>query len=148
MDFYSDSIVDEPDQMLSTNNSKGSKDQDQQKFRVGNGPFHRSCSPHIQEFSELIQKVSTKVLKYTLLTNQQRLLAGAMWEAQNYGGSESKCIKRLQELYGSQWRSMTKLADHMEPVRTYYELVLLLDHERQWAEATKTVKLHKQQDNK
>lgn len=118
------------------------------KFGPGDRSPHRSCSPHIQEFSELIQKVSTKVLKYTLLTNQQRLFAEAMWEAQNYGGSESKCIKRLQELYGSQWRSMTKLSDHMEPVRTYYEMVLLLDHERQWAEAKKTVKLHKQQDNK
>jgi hypothetical protein len=148
MNLYSDSIVDEPHQMLNPDNPQGSKKQDQEKFRVSNGPFHHSCSPHIKEFSELIQKVSTKVLKYTLLTNQQRLFAEAMWEAQNYGGSESKCIKRLQELYGIQWRSMTKLSDHMEPVRTYYEMVLLLDHERQWSEATKTVKLHKQQDSK
>jgi hypothetical protein len=82
------------------------------------------------------------------MTQQQRLFAEAMWEAQNYGGSESKCVKRLQELYGSQWRSMTKLSDHMEPVRTYYELVLMLDHERQWAEASKNVKLHEQQGTK
>lgn len=148
MNLYSDSIVDEPYQMLNPNNPQGSEDQDQQKFGPGDGSPHHSFSPHIQEFSELIQKVSTKVLKYTLLTNQQRLFAKAMWEAQNYGGSESKCIKRLQELYGSQWRSMTKLSDHMEPVRTYYELILLLEHEKQWAEATKTVKLHEQQDKK
>jgi hypothetical protein len=148
MNLYSDSIVDEPYQVLNSDNPQRSENQDQKQLSVSNGPFHCSFSPHIKEFSELIQKVSTKVLKYTLLTNQQRLFAEAMWEAQNYGGSESKCIKRLQELYGSQWRSITKLSDHMEPVRPYYEMVLLLDHERQWADTTKTVKLHEQQDNK
>lgn len=148
MNLYSDSIVDEPRYMLDTNDPKGAEDQDQQKFCVSDGSSHESCSPYIEEFSQLLRKVSTEVLKFTLMTNQQRLFAEALWEAQNYGGSESKCIKSLQERYGSQWRSMTKLSDHVEPVRTYYELVLLLDHERQWAEATKNVKLREQQDTK
>lgn len=134
--------------MLNPNETQGSEDQEQKQLGVGDRPFHHSCSPYIEEFSELLKKVSTEVLKFTLMTNQQRLFAEALWEAQNYGGSESKCIKRLQELYGSQWRSVTKLSDHMEPVRTYYELVLLLDHEKQWADASKPVKLHEQQDNK
>ena len=134
--------------MLNPNETQGSEDQEQKQLGVGDRPFHRSCSPYIEEFSELLKKVSTEVLKFTLMTNQQRLFAEALWEAQNYGGSESKCIKRLQELYGSQWRSITKVSDHMEPVRTYYELVLLLDHEKQWADASKPVKLHEQQDNK
>ena len=148
MNLYSDSIVDEPHQVLHSNEPERSEDQNQDEFCVGNGPSHRSCSPYIDEFSELIKKVSTDVLKHTLMTHQQRLFAEALWEAQNYGGSESKCVKRLQELYGSRWRSITKVSDHMDPVRTYYELVLLLDHENQWANASKTVKLRKQQGNK
>ena len=148
MNLYSDSIVDEPHQVLHPNEPKRSEDKEQKELGVSDRPSHRSCSPYIKEFSELLSKVSTEVLKHTLMTHQQRLFAEALWEAQNYGGSESKCIKRLQELYGSQWRSITKVSDHMDPVRTYYELVLLLDHENQWANASKTVKLRKQQGNK
>ena len=148
MNLYSDSIADEPHQMLNPNEAQGSEDKEQEELGVSDRPSHCSFSPYIEEFSQLLGKVSTEVLKFTLMTQQQRLFAEAVWEAQNYGGSESKCVKRLQELYGSQWRSMTKLSDHMEPVRTYYELVLMLDHERQWAEASKNVKLHEQQGTK
>ena len=105
MNLYSDSIVDEPHQMLNPNEAQGSEDKDQQKFGPGqiissshDWQAHRSCSPYIDEFSELIRKVSTDVLKHTLMTHRQRLFAEALWEAQNYGGSESKCVKRLQEL--------------------------------------------------
>lgn len=125
---------------------QGPKDSNQQQFSVSNGSAHFSCSPYMQEFSELVSKVSINVLKFTLLTYQQRLFAEALWEAANYGGSESKCKKRLQELYGDHWRSLTRIEDHMEPVRPYYELVLLLDHEKQWASIKKDVKLHTQHD--
>jgi len=134
--------------MLNPNEAQGSQSQQQQQLCVSDRPLHCSCSPYIDEFSELLSKVSTDVLKHTLMTHQQRLFAEALWEAQNYGGSESKCVKHLQELYGSQWRSIAKVSDRMEPVRTYYEMVLLLDHEKQWADATKNVKLREQQDTK
>ena len=129
--------------MVSANNTKRSQDQDQEQFCVSQGSSHGSCSPYIEEFSGLIRKVSIEVLKSVLLTRQQRSFAESLWEAENYGGSESKCIKRLQELYGNDWRSLVKLCDHMNPLRSYYELVLILDHEKQWANAPKNVKLHK-----
>ena len=134
--------------MLEANEAKRSQGQDQQEFSVGNAAAHFSYSPYIQEFSELLSRVSIDVLKFTLLTYQQRLFAEALWEAANYGGSEAKCTKRLQELYGDQWHRLTRISEHMEPKRAYYELVLILDHEKQWAAVKKDVKLHSQQDKK
>lgn len=133
MNLYSDSIVDEPRQMLDANDAQWSKDEDQKKFSVCDGTLHTFKSPYTQEFSELLAKVPIDILKYTLMTNQQRLFAQSLWEAENYGGSEYKCIKHLKELYGNNWQKFTKQSDHMKPIRDYYEYVLILDHEMQWA---------------
>jgi hypothetical protein len=142
-DFYTDSIGDKPVKMLETNEPQRSQDEDQEKFCPGDGPAHDVQYPFIEEFSELLQKVSTDVLKFKLMTYQQRQLAEAMWAAANYGGSEAKCAKHLKDIYGSKWYEMTSIADHMEDIRPYCEYVLILDHQKQWKDSEKLAKLSK-----
>lgn len=125
--------------MLKTNKGKRAKDKDQQQLCVSDGPSHDSEYPFIQEFSEFISGVPMNSLLYTLMTYQQRLLAKAIWEAENYGGSESKCIERLKDIYGYHWHQVTKLSDHMKPFRDYCEYVLILDHLHQWNKQKKSL---------
>lgn len=127
--------------MLNPDHPQGSENQDQQKLSVSDWAFHAERYPFIQEFSEFIASVSMNALKYTLMTYQQRLLANAMWEAHNYGGSEAKCKAHLKELYGPKWYQVTSIEDHMENPRPYYEYVLILEHQKQWDEARKRAKL-------
>jgi hypothetical protein len=127
--------------MLNTSKSDGGQEQDQQQLSVGNVATHGQRYPFIQEFSEFLSSVSTHALKYKLMTYQQRLLARSLWEAENYGGSKSKCEARLKEIYGSDWRSITRVEDHMTPEREYCEYVLILEHQKQWNEAQEKAKL-------
>jgi hypothetical protein len=76
--------------------------------------------------------VSTKALKYQLMTYQQRLMAKALWEATNFGGSKEKCIEHLTKVYGPRWRQVTTFEEHMEEERVYCEYVLILEHMKQW----------------
>ena len=124
MDLYSDSIVNKPVKMLKANETKGSQNQDQDQLSVSDVAFHESYSPYKEEFSELLSKVSTKVLRSELMTHQQRMLARALWEACNYGG-----------------RPTPGDLKNMEPERIYCEWVLKIDHEQQWKKAKKHVKL-------
>ena len=124
MDLYSDSIVNKPVKMLKANEAKGSQNQDQDQLSVSDVAFHESYSPYKEEFSELLSKVSTKVLRSELMTHQQRMLARALWEACNYGG-----------------RPTPGDLKNMEPERIYCEWVLKIDHEQQWKKAKKHVKL-------
>ena len=78
----------------------------------------------MEEFNQLLAKVSTKVLWSELMTYQQRLSAKALWEACNYGGKPTPGDLR-----------------HMEPKRNYAEWVLRMDHRQQWNKFQKTVKL-------
>jgi len=103
--------------------------------------FHTKPYLFIDEFSEFIASVSTESLKAHLMTPQQCQLAKAVWEAENYGGSEAKCAARLQEIYGPKWREITSIKEHMTPLRDYYEYVLILDHQRQWEQSKKLAKL-------
>ena len=110
--------------MLKANEAKGSQNQDQDQLSVSDVAFHESYSPYKEEFSELLSKVSTKVLRSELMTHQQRMLARALWEACNYGG-----------------RPTPGDLKNMEPERKYCEWVLQIDHEQQWKNAKKSVKL-------
>ena len=127
--------------MLSSGESKGDENQDQDELGPGDGATHDEKYPFIHEFSEFIASVSTESLKTKLMTPQQVQLATAIWEAENYGGSEAKCVARLKEIYGPRWREVTSVKEHMSPVRDYYEYVLILDHQRQWEQAKKLAKL-------
>lgn len=129
--------------MLQTDEPQRSQDEDQQQFCPGDGATHEMQYPFIAEFSELLRKVSTDVLKSRLLTYQQRLLAESIWAAENYGGSEAKCAKHLKEIYGPKWYELTSVSSHMDDVREYYELVLILDHQEQWKDYKKLAKLSK-----
>ncbi len=79
------------------------------------------------------------------MTNQQKNLAKALWEAENYGGDTEKAKKRLSETHGPQWFKSIKFKDYFHPLREYRELVLILEHQRQWAEQKKFAKIN--QDN-
>jgi hypothetical protein len=124
---------------LGTKESKRAENQDQDEFRVCDRAAHDEKYPFIQEFSEFLASVSTDSLKYKLMTCQQRTFAEALWAAENYGGDYRKCEKRLEEIYGSEWRTVTQLKDHMAEVREYYEYVLILDHQRQWEKSKNTL---------
>jgi len=67
-----------------------------------------------------------------LMNPIQKKFAEALWEAENYGGSVEKCKKRLIEIHGPKWREVTSIKDHMKSKKEYYELVLLIDHKKQW----------------
>jgi hypothetical protein len=110
--------------MLDTNNSKGAKDQDQQKLCDSDRSFHVDACTNIDEFNQLLAKVSTDVLWKILMTPQQRMMATALWEACNYGG-----------------RPKPGDLKHMEKKRDYAEWVLRIDHRQQWNKSQKPVKL-------
>lgn len=113
-------------------NAQGAENQDQQELRISDRPAHKTIYPFIEEFSEFIASVSTESLKYKLMTQQQRTLAEAIWAAENYGGDAKKCEKRLEEIYGSDWKTVTSIKENMTDLREYYEYVLILEHQRQW----------------
>lgn len=115
--------------------------QDQEQLSPRKGPLHNRKYPFIEEFSEFIANVSTESLKTKLMTQQQVQFAKAVWEAENYGGSEAKCAARLKEIYGPKWREVTSIKQHMTPLRDYYEYVLILEHQRQWEQSKKLAKL-------
>lgn len=128
--FYTDSILNKPVKVLNPDEAQRSQDQDQEQLGVSDVAFHESYSPYREEFSELLAKVSTKVLKNELMTNQQRMLARALWEACNYGGKPKPGDFK-----------------NMEPERLYCEWVLKIDHEQQWKNAKKHVKLTQNVEN-
>ena len=130
--FYSDSIGDKPVQILNSPDAQRAEDQNQQELSIRDRPAHKDKYPFIEEFSEFISSVSIESLKYKLMTQQQRSIAEAFWAAENYGGDSRKCEKRLEEIYGKDWYTVTKLSDHMAELREYYEYVLILEHQRQW----------------
>jgi hypothetical protein len=112
--------------MLNTDNSKGAEDDDQQKLGVceTSPRFHENNSLYKTEFSALLVKMSIKTMEM-LLTQQQKQLAVALWEACNYGG-----------------RPKPENMRDMEPIRAYYEWVLQMENTKQWKIAQKSGKLH------
>ena len=81
------------------------------------------------------------------MTFQQRLFAKALWEAENYGGSISKCKAHLKEIYGDFWYQHTSVEDHFTDEREYCEYVLKLDHLKQWDNKQKLAKLQQNLDS-
>jgi hypothetical protein len=114
MHFYADSIRNKPVQMLNADHARGEQNQNQKKFGPSQRLFH-SSSPFKQEFSALLESLSTKALEY-LMTNQQKNMAKALWEACNYGN-----------------RPKPENFKDMEPLRDYQIWVLTIEHEQQWA---------------
>jgi len=134
-------------QFLDTNNGCWHQDQDQEQLSVGDGSAHGQKYPFIEEFSDFIASVSTSSLKFKLMTFQQRLFAKALWEAENYGGSISKCKAHLKEIYGDFWCQLTSVEDHFTDEREYCEYVLKLDHLKQWDNQQKLAKLQQNLDS-
>ena len=117
--------------MLNPNKTNGQKSQNQKKLSISNGATHDKKYPFLQEFSGLIAELSIERL-LELMTYKQKMFAIAIWEAENYGGSEVKCEKRLKEIHGSKWYQVTSIEEHMADKRDYYEYVLRIDHKKQW----------------
>ena len=95
--------------MEPTNHEHCSED----KLRVSNWATH-SPSPFTDDFNDLLKAMSTKTM-LSLMSSQQKNFAHSLWEAENYGG-----------------RPKPGDLKNMTPKRDYYELVLLMDHQRQW----------------
>lgn len=98
-------------QLGSTNEQGNDKDQ----LSVGDGAFHE-YSPFTEDFNELLKAMSTKTM-LSLMSTQQKNFAKSLWEASNFGG-----------------RPKPGDLKYLEPKRDYYELVLMMDHQRQWEE--------------
>ena len=117
--------------MLNANNTDRQQSQNQKQLSIGNRATHDKKYPFLSEFSDLISKLSiAKLLE--LMTQQQIIFAKSLWEAANYGGSEIKCEKRLKEIHGPKWYQVTSIEENMEDIRGYYELILRIDHTKQW----------------
>ena len=117
--------------MLSTKNTNRQKSQNLNQLSISNRATHNKDYPFLTEFSDLIAKLSIDEL-LGLMTYQQKMFANSLWEAENYGGLEAKCEKRLEELYGTKWYEITSIEDNMANKKEYYELVLRIDHRKQW----------------
>jgi len=117
--------------MLGTNNANGQKREDQEQLSISDRSAHDEQYPFLKEFSDLISKLSIEKL-LELMTGQQKKFANSIWEAENYGGSEAKCEKRLKELHGPKWYQITSIDENMEDIRDYYEYILQIDHKKQW----------------
>ena len=87
----------------------------QDQLSVSNGATHQ-CSPFTEDFNDLLKAMSTKTM-LSLMSTQQRNFAKSLWEASNFGG-----------------RPKPGDLKYLEPKRDYYELVLMMDHQRQWEE--------------
>ena len=127
--------------MLSTNVTKRQKTQDQHQFSVGDRSSHEQQYPFLREFSRLISKVSIKILEKELLSNRQKEFAKIIWDANNYGGSREKCKKQLVNKYGEKWEDITTIDENMEDIKKYYELVLIIDHKKQWDKHEKSANI-------
>lgn len=88
---------------------------DQDQLSVGNGALHK-YSPFTEHFNELLKAMSTKTM-LSLMSTQQKNFAKSLWEASNFGG-----------------RPKPGDMKYLEDKRDYYELVLMMDHQRQWEE--------------
>lgn len=97
---------------LETTDDQGN---DQDQLSVGKRSFHNQ-SPFTEDFQDLLKMMSTKTM-LSLMSTQQKHLAKALWEAENFGGKPLP--GQLSQVY---------------PIRDYYELVLMMDHQRQWEE--------------
>jgi hypothetical protein len=98
-------------QLDTTNDHKDHQDQ----LSVSQLPAHGS-SPFTKDFNDLLKAMSTKTM-LSLMSTQQKNLAKAMWQACNWGG-----------------KPLPKDFKAVEDVRDYYELVLMMEHQRQWEE--------------
>jgi len=93
--------------------SSGQQDDNQDQLSISNRSFH-SKSPFVEDFKDLLKLMSTKTM-LSLMSTQQKNLARALWEAENFGGKPLP--GQLSQVY---------------PIREYYEWVLLMEHQRQW----------------
>jgi hypothetical protein len=105
------------DQLEAADGQQSNQDQ----LSISNGATHQ-CSPFTEDFKDLLKAMSTKTM-LSLMSTQQRNLANSLWEASNFGG-----------------RPKPGDLKHLEPKRDYYELVLMMDHQRQWEERVRYCK--------
>ena len=99
--------------MGSQGSTSDAHEDNQDQLGVSDGASH-CVSPFTEDFKELLSLMSTKKM-LSLMSTQQKNFAKALWEAENYGGRPKP--GDLKNVY---------------PKRDYYELVLMMDHQKQW----------------
>ncbi len=124
MDLYTDITTNKLRQVSHPYCPKRHEDEEQNQLSVSDGLFHEEENPlHMAQFNELLASMSTKIM-YSLMTQQEKQVAKAFWEACNYGG-----------------RPKPGDLKNMEDKRIYYEWVLRLAHLKQCDKFLKNVKI-------
>ena len=107
--------------MLHPDKSNGEKSTNEDQFSPSNrSTHHKKCASDSEEFSRLLKSLPDELLFGELSTYQQRLLANSLWEAENWGGKPKP----------GNFKDVI-------PKRDYLELVIRIEHERQWCEFLK-----------
>jgi len=124
MDLYTDITTNKLRQVSHPYCPKRHEDEEQNQLSVSDGLFHEEENPfHMAQFNELLASMSTKIM-HSLMTQQEKQVAKAFWEACNYGG-----------------RPKPGDLKNMEDKRIYYEWVLRLAHLKQCDKFLKNVKI-------
>lgn len=124
MDLYTDITTNKLRQVSNPYCPKGHEDKEQNQLGIGDGLFHGEENPlHMAQFNELLASMSTKVM-HSLMTQQEKQIAKAFWEACNYGG-----------------RPKPGDLKNMEDKRIYYAWVLRITHAIQCDKFLKNVKI-------
>lgn len=124
VDLYTDSICDKPVQMLDPSESKREQQDNKKQFGPGDGTFGHGVCTDMDEFSELLSRVSTMVLWFQLMREDQRKQCRLRWRIVNL--MSTKLPKEPEEL---------------ELLRPYALKVVKEDHVAQWEKAARDGKL-------
>ena len=123
MNLYSDSICYKSVQLLNTNRASGQQDQSKEQLSPGDGSFHGVCSD-MEEFSELLSRVSTSVLWFQLMTQPQRVQTRSLWREENPKPAIAPAVP-----------------EELLQLRPYMEQLIKEDHIKQWKRAARQGKL-------
>lgn len=123
MNLYTDSICDKPVDVLDSDKPDREQQEDQDQLSPSDGSFHGVCTD-MEEFSELLSRVSTKVLWFQLMTQPQRTQARHLWCQDNPDATPEP-----QE------------PDGIEAFREYSERLIKEEHVHQWETAFKQGKI-------
>ena len=110
--------------MLDSNITKGNKNQNQQQFSISDRSLHDKQYPFLTEFSELIEDMSTKDLKNSLLTQEQKMLSESLWMSNKTKKDSDPTFK-----------------PKINKLREFFLQALITDHKRQWDEYRKSANI-------
>lgn len=119
MNLYTDFIRNKPVKLLNSSNTRSNQKNQEDQLSPRDAASHSICAD-MEEFSELLSKVSTLVIWNKLLRQDQRVEAMRRWQ---------EAANRTCE------------PEHLEMAREHMISSIENDHLRQWEEASKQGKL-------